>query len=293
MKLFQWKREDGAKQLGLVQDGQHLDLSAIAHDVHQPVPNTIDELISLGEEGLQSIKSALREIAGREPHYLLEEAEIQYLPAVNQPEKIICVGLNYLPHIQESKMEIPGFPVLFSKFGNALAAHREPIKLLPAAEQVDYEAELVIIIGKEARNLSPAEALDYVYGYTIGNDLSARDLQMRTSQWLLGKSPDQFAPTGPYLVTSADISPSELDISCTVNGSVRQASNTRNMIFNCEYLISYISSHLTLKPGDLIFTGTPEGVMLGVPEEDQEWLKPGDEVEVRIEGLGVLKNTFI
>lgn len=158
---------------------------------------------------------------------------------------------------------------------------------------MDYEAELVIVMGRTARNVSREEAYKYVYGYCCGNDLSARDLQMRTQQWLLGKTCDKFAPVGPYLVTADEVGdPNQLAISCTVNGELRQSSNTADMIFKCDEIISYISQNFTLEPGDMIMTGTPEGVMLGYPPEQQVYLQAGDTITVEIEKLGRLTNTM-
>ncbi len=222
----------------------------------------------------------------------IPEETLHFAPAICHPEKILCVGLNYQNHIKESKMEFPKFPVIFSKFNNALAAHKEKITLPNSAQKYDYEAELVIVIGKEGKNIKREDALSYVFGYTIGNDLSARDLQMRTSQWLIGKSCDGFAPIGPYLVTADEINPDQLDICCEVNGEIRQQSNTKHMIFNCADIISYISQYMTLKPGDIIFTGTPQGVILGYPESEQVWLKSGDRIRISIENLGTLSNTI-
>ena len=180
--------------------------------------------------------------------------------------------------------------VLFSKFNNALSAHKQEIDLPKNAEHFDYEAELIIVIGKEASNISKEDALSYVFGYTVGNDLSARDLQFRSGQWLLGKTCDQFAPTGPYLVTADELDPTNLDIELKVNGEVKQSANTRDMIFDCATIVSYLSQHMTLKPGDIIFSGTPDGVILGYPEEQRVWLKSGDEVQVTIENIGTLTN---
>ena len=187
-------------------------------------------------------------------------------------------------------MAIPASPVLFSKFNNALSAHKATIQIPPSATKVDYEVELVIVIGKTIHNVSPAEALSCVFGYATGNDLSDRGAQFKTSQWLLGKTCDGFAPVGPYIVTADEIpNPDQLHLECRVNGEVRQSSNTSDMIFNCATLISYISHYMTLQPGDLIFTGTPEGVIVGYPEEKQVWLKAGDEIVSAVEGLGELR----
>ena len=216
-----------------------------------------------------------------------------FAPAVGNPEKIICVGLNYGSHILETEKKVPDNPVLFSKYSNTLAGHLDNIKISNPDLKVDYEGELGIIIGKTARNVGD-DFDKYVFGYFIGNDVSARELQYRTSQYLLGKTLDGFYPNGPSIVTKEEIpDPQNMWIKTKVNGEVRQDSNTKNMIFSIGKLISYISEYLTLKPGDIISTGTPEGVVMGMKDKEKHWLKPGDTVEVSIEGLGTLKNRFI
>ncbi|MCL5874701.1 MAG: fumarylacetoacetate hydrolase family protein [Candidatus Thermoplasmatota archaeon] len=216
-----------------------------------------------------------------------------FAPAVGNPEKIICVGLNYGSHILETEKKVPDNPVLFSKYSNSLAGHLDNIKISNPDLKVDYEGELGIIIGKTARNVGD-DFDKYVFGYFIGNDVSARELQYRTSQYLLGKTLDGFYPNGPSIVTKEEIpDPQNMWIKTKVNGEVRQDSNTKNMIFSIGKLISYISEYLTLKPGDIISTGTPEGVVMGMKDKEKHWLKPGDTVEVSIEGLGTLKNRFI
>lgn len=249
------------------------------------VPTTLEQVIASGENGLR----ALEQLAKEAPLTLPEE-NLVYAPCVTNPEKILCVGVNYTEHGNECNFELPSYPILFSKFNNALAAHNQIIRLPQTAEKFDYEAELVVIMGKEAANVSREEALSYVFGYSIGNDLSARDLQFRTHQWLLGKTCDDFAPVGPYIVTADEIDPNHLDIRCEVNGKIRQTSNTSRMIFDCAAIISYASQYMTLKPGDIIFTGTPSGVILGYPEAQRKWLKSGDQVSVSIEKLGTLVN---
>jgi 2-keto-4-pentenoate hydratase/2-oxohepta-3-ene-1,7-dioic acid hydratase in catechol pathway len=209
---------------------------------------------------------------------------------VTQPEKIVCLGLNYRKHAEEVHMPIPKQPVLFNKYNNSLHAHKSQLKL-PAevAKKFDYEVELVVLMGKEAKNVSEADALSYVAGYCVGNDFSARDLQLETGgQWMIGKTPDGFAPLGPYFVTAERITPDNLKLECRVNGETRQSSNTNDFIFNTRQQISYISRHMTLRPGDIIFTGTPQGVILGKPKEEQVWLKPGDKIACSIEHLGEL-----
>jgi 2-keto-4-pentenoate hydratase/2-oxohepta-3-ene-1,7-dioic acid hydratase in catechol pathway len=259
----------------------------VAAECPLEVPATIEEVIGGGGRQLP----LLRELAEKATN-ITSEAEIVYAPCVLTPEKIICVGLNYKSHQDECAMEIPQFPVIFSKFASSLAAHNEAITLPQAAAKIDYEAELVIVIGKEAVNVSREEALSYVFGYTAGNDLSARDLQLRTSQWLLGKTCDQFAPIGPCVVTADEIDPQNLNIECRVNGELRQSANTQDMIFDCATIVSYLSKHMTLKPGDIIFSGTPGGVILGYPEDKQKWLKAGDQITVTIENIGSLVNTL-
>ena len=190
-------------------------------------------------------------------------------------------------------MALPEKPVLFNKFSNALAAHGDCVTLLPDYQEYDYEAELVAVMGKPARDVKEAEALSYVYGYTCGNDLSTRALQFaRGNQWVLSKTLDGFAPIGPCLVPAGELDPQDLDISSTVNGELRQNSNTSDMIFTVAQIIADLSHHFTLQPGDMIFTGTPQGVMQGYPADQKNWLKPGDRVDVTIEKIGTLTTTF-
>jgi 2-keto-4-pentenoate hydratase/2-oxohepta-3-ene-1,7-dioic acid hydratase in catechol pathway len=274
-------------RLGIKSEQGIIDVVESARDCSLEAPATMEQVIAGGEKILLQLNELLKKNV-----QIIPDEQIVYAPCVTRPEKIICVGLNYVSHGEECKMTLPTSPILFSKFNNALAAHQQKISLPKEAEKFDYEAELVIVIGKEAVDVSPEDALSYVFGYTVGNDLSARDLQFRTGQWLLGKTCDHFAPIGPYLVTADEIDPNNLDIKCTVNGEVRQAANTRDMIFNCATIISYLSRHMTLKPGDIIFSGTPSGVILGYPEDQQQWLKSGDEIVVSIEKLGSLVNVL-
>ena len=278
-------------ELGVLTTQGVLDVSGAAKHFSKTVPATMEELIESGTSGYQALEGLVRQAqAENAGNLFLPEKDIEYGPCVTNPEKILCVGLNYRKHAVETKMPIPASPVLFSKFNSALAAHQEIIKLSPLAEKIDYEVELVIVIGKTAQGVSESEALSYVFGYATGNDLSDRGLQFKSSQWLLGKACDKFAPVGPYLVTADEVpDPDRLHLECRVNGEIRQSSNTQDMIFNCAALISYISQYITLKPGDLIFTGTPEGVIVGYPLEKQVWLKAGDEIVTTVEGLGELR----
>jgi 2-keto-4-pentenoate hydratase/2-oxohepta-3-ene-1,7-dioic acid hydratase in catechol pathway len=274
-------------RLGIKTEKGIIDVEQSATVLSLELPTKIEQVIAGGEKALRQ----LDELNKHEVSTISEE-DLVYAPCITQPEKIICVGLNYVDHAKESNMEIPISPVLFSKFNNTLAAHNQTISLPKNAEKFDYEVEMVIVIGKEASNVSRDQALSYVFGYTVGNDLSARDLQFRSGQWLLGKTCDHFGPIGPYLVTADELDPTNLNIQCKVNGEVRQSANTRDMIFDCATLVSYLSQHMTLTPGDIIFSGTPEGVILGYPEDQQVWLKSGDEVQVSVENIGTLVNVL-
>lgn len=224
--------------------------------------------------------------------FLYKEEDLELGPVVPSPGKIICIGLNYRQHAIEAKLALSSTPVLFSKFQNAVAAHGDDVPLPDNATQYDYEAELVVVMGKRASFVSEADALDYVLGYCNGNDVSARDLQTRTSQWLLGKTLDKFMPIGPYLITADDIpDPQNLQIRSWLNGELRQDSNTSDMVFSVREIISYISQYFPLESGDIIATGTPEGVILG--KENPQWMKPGDMVTVEVEGLGKLENRMV
>jgi 2-keto-4-pentenoate hydratase/2-oxohepta-3-ene-1,7-dioic acid hydratase in catechol pathway len=293
MKLLTFYTDRGLA-LGVKTDRGVLDVAASAerHGGAEAVPQTISRFLEGGEEAFQALAAHVRrmESAG-EPQLFLDESSLRFGPCVPEPGKIICVGLNYRKHAEESNMAVPEYPVLFNKFSNTLAAHGEEIMLPKNSQQVDYEAELAIVIGRRAKRVKREEALSYVAGYCNANDLSARDLQMRTSQWLLGKCCDGFSPVGPYLVTSDEVgNPNDLEIKAIVNGEVRQHSNTSDMIFPCDEIVHYISQYMTLEPGDIILTGTPEGVILGYPKERQVWLKDGDEVTIEIEKLGCLTN---
>ncbi len=240
-----------------------------------------------------ALQDQLREFTQRatEAGVSLNTSVDRLLAPVPSPGKIICVGLNYRSHAKESQMEIPASPVLFNKYNNTVCGPGTVIDPPDDSGQLDYEAELVVIIGKKGSHIPHEQALDYVAGYCNGNDVSARDLQFRTGQWLLGKSCDQFAPMGPHMVTADEISdPDNLEITGWRNDEMVQHANTRDMIFSCRDLISYISRYITLTPGDVIFTGTPEGVILGKPPESRRWLEPGETISVEIQGLGRLTN---
>jgi 2-keto-4-pentenoate hydratase/2-oxohepta-3-ene-1,7-dioic acid hydratase in catechol pathway len=217
---------------------------------------------------------------------------VTLLAPIPRPPKFICVGLNYRDHAIESNMAMPKVPTIFSKFSSAVIGPGENIVLPPESTQPDYEAEFAVVIGPGGRRISASKAMDHVFGYTIVNDVSARDLQLATTQWLMGKTCDTFAPMGPAIVTKDEIAdPHALDISLEIGGEILQKSNTRELIFRIPELIEFISSVVTLEPGDIISTGTPAGV--GFARKPPRYLKDGDECIVRVEGLGELRNSVV
>ena len=224
------------------------------------------------------------------PSVALEE--VQLLPPVPDPEKIICIGLNYRDHARETGMEIPKHPVFFAKYRNALAGPYDPIVLPRVSSRVDYEAELAVVMGKPGRHIPEEHALEYVAGYMALDDVSARDFQRRTGQWIQGKTFDTFAPCGPFLVTSEEVSdPHALAIRLRLNGQLMQDSSTRELIFTIPQLIAYISDIVTFAPGDIISTGTPPGV--GFARKPPVYLKAGDVVEVEVDQVGTLRNPVV
>jgi 2-keto-4-pentenoate hydratase/2-oxohepta-3-ene-1,7-dioic acid hydratase in catechol pathway len=208
---------------------------------------------------------------------------------IDRPEKIVCIGLNYRDHAEEQGIDLPEAPLLFAKWPNTLIGAGEPIVIPPVTKQVDYEAELGVVIGKRVRGISADDALEAVRGYVCLNDVSARDLQFSDGQWVRGKSLDTFCPIGPELVPAADVpDPQALPIRAIVNGDVLQDSTTANMIFSVAEIVAHVSRAITLEPGDLIATGTPAGV--GAFRDPPVWLQPGDEITIEIEGVGGLTN---
>lgn len=297
MRLLQFSKK-GEARLGVELENVVLDVQAALARIPDAGVAEIAQLSTVIAGGREAV-AALDQYIGRLSAADIEASSVsreglELSPCVPAPQKIICVGLNYRKHAEETNSPIPKFPILFNKFNNALAAHGDDVPLPKTSTKVDYEAELAIVIGKRAKDVSKDQALDYVLGYCNANDLSARDLQLRTAQWMLGKTCDRFAPLGPVLVTADEVgNPNQLRIRCLVNGEVRQDSNTSDMIFYCDEIVSYISQHMTLEPGDVILTGTPEGVVLGYPEDKQVYLKPDDVVTIEIEKLGALTNRMV
>lgn len=252
------------------------DLSGLGHP-------TVLSLIEAGPAALSAAKAAIA-TAPRVPL-----SEITLLAPIPRPPRIFAIGLNYASHAAESKMAVQKVPTVFMKLSSAVTGPDQPIVLPKISSQPDYEAELAVVIGKPGYQIDAAKAMEHVLGYTICNDVSARDIQLSTSQWTLGKSFPTFSPLGPAIVTADEIpDPHTLDISLSINGEVLQSANTRDLIFKIPALIEYISSTTPLEAGDIISTGTPEGVGLG--RNPQRWLKPGENVCITVERIGQLQN---
>ena len=270
-----------------VQQGQHyVDVQA----TDPTLPDSVRQILQVGPAALEAAARAAR----RPDAVKVEAAAAKLLPPVPDPPKIICLGLNYRDHAAESGAPIPKEPVLFSKYATALIGAGQPIVLPPVSKEVDYEAELVVVVGKRGRPRNEQEAREYVAGYTLGHDVSARDWQLKKDQkqWMVGKTFDTFAPTGPVLVTPDEVpDPHRLAIRLRLNGQTMQDSNTSQMVFSVPAVLAYLAQVFTLEPGDLIFTGTPPGV--GFARKPPVFLKGGDVVEVEIEGLGVLRNPVV
>lgn len=266
------------------------------------IPSDMRAFIGRGEPGLAQAKSAVdyalkQGVDGDAPGwerkivYSLDEVGV-HAPILN-PEKIVAIGLNYSDHAKEAGMEPPKRPIFFSKYASSIVGPKGAVVLPPenVTNEVDYEVEFAVVIGKTAKNVSKEDAMDYVYGYTILNDISARDLQMQ-DQWVKGKALDTFAPIGPWIVTKDEIEdPHNLRLVMALNGKVVQDSTTANLIFDIPYLIEYLTTLFTLKPGDIIATGTPPGV--GMARKPPLFLKPGDTMVAEVEGIGALENPVI
>jgi 2-keto-4-pentenoate hydratase/2-oxohepta-3-ene-1,7-dioic acid hydratase in catechol pathway len=258
-------------------------------DTDPSLPPTLKQLLEAGDAALARAASAAT--SGKSAGPL---ASAKLLPPILNPQKIICVGLNYADHAAETGATVGDEPVIFNKFPTCLRGPGDAIELPPESNEVDYEAELVVVIGRRARRVSRESALDYVAGYACGHDVSARDWQKNKpgKQWLLGKSFDSFAPLGPWLATRDEIpEPENLPIELRLNGQVMQNSTTAQLIFKIDYLVSYLSHVCTLLPGDLLYTGTPPGV--GTARKPPVYMQPGDVVEVVIPGLGTLRNPVV
>ncbi len=251
-----------------------------------------DSVISLITGGADARDGLMRWVERHPGNADVDLKTVTYRAPIPRPPKIICIGLNYRDHAEESKLPIPEVPTVFCKFATAVTGHNQPVVLPKNSVKPDYEAEFAVVIGPGGRHIAEQDWQKHVFGYTILNDVSARDYQMATSQWMIGKTFDTFAPFGPAVVTADEIEdPHNLNISLTLNGEVMQNSNTRNLIFRIPQLIAHLSSVFTLEPGDIIATGTPAGV--GFARKPPRWLRPGDDMLTTIEGLGELHNPIV
>lgn len=276
-------------KLATYADGAELRLGVIAvdcvTDVRALVSDAPADMISLILDWKRiktRLEQALPSTSGR------PLSELQLRAPVRRPGKILAIGLNYLDHIEETGARRPEYPTFFAKMATATNGPFDPIEYPTVSTELDYEAELVVIIGRRCRNVPRERAHEVIFGYCVGNDASVRDWQKRTPQWTIGKSFDTHAPFGPWITTSDEIDPHKLGIRSFVNGELRQASNTGQMLFDCEAQIAHLSQAMTLEPGDLIYTGTPAGV--GMARHPPIYLKPGDVVRVEIDGLGAIEN---
>jgi 2-keto-4-pentenoate hydratase/2-oxohepta-3-ene-1,7-dioic acid hydratase in catechol pathway len=276
MKLARFDSGEGPR-IGLVSG---TTIAATAFD------GAMNDLIVSWDEAKQRIETSAA--TGR--HHKL--SDVRLLAPVARPGKIFAIGLNYADHIAESKMETPANQVWFTKAATSINGPYDPIMIAKAGPFVDYEVELVAVIGKRGRNIAKADAPSHVFGYCVGNDVTERAWQHRTPQWSLGKSFDTHAPIGPWITTSDEVGdPHALALRCFVNGQKRQDSNTRNLVFNVWDQIAHLSQAMTLEPGDLIFTGTPGGV--GAAMDPRQFLKPGDVVRCEIDGLGAIEGKMV
>ncbi len=270
----------------LQQGSRYLDL----HSANPSLPTSLKALLEGGPELLHAAGRAAENPSAT----VYQAGQVRLLAPIAEPQKVICVGLNYRDHAAESGAPIPREPVLFSKFATAVIGPEDAIVLPAVSKEVDYEAELVVVVGKKGRNFSESEANSYIAGYMVGHDVSARDWQLKKDgkQWLAGKTFDTFAPCGPVLVTREEVpDPCALGIRLKLNGQLMQNSSTQQMIFSPAFILAYVAQVVTLMPGDIVFTGTPPGV--GVARKPPVYLKGGDVVEVEIDNLGVLRNPVV
>ncbi len=282
MKLTTFRRGDRAPEPGVILGDRVVSLTGAGYP-------DLPSLMSAGRDGRARIENW---IYNPPRDAVTDLAAVDLLAPIPRPPKLICVGLNYRDHAIESNMEIPKVPTIFNKFPNVVIASGVPVILPKLSSKPDYEAELAFVIGPGGRHIPAERWKEHVFGYTILNDVSARDYQMATTQWLMGKTFDTFAPMGPWIVTSDEIEdPHALDISLEIGGETLQRSNTRELIFKIPDLIAYISGVVTLEPGDVVATGTPSGV--GFARKPPRFLRAGDEMVVRIQGIGELRNPVV
>ncbi len=281
---------NGELHLGLATERGVVDVTELEGKLDANAPKSMMEAIRMGRENALPY---LREAEGLAERFLPEDG-ITYAPAVDDPEKILCAGVNYRAHIEETRGSFTpaAAPTIFAKFRNTLAPNRGGVKLNRSSKKHDYEAEIAVVIGRRAAYVPVEDAEDYIFGYTLANDVSARDLQKATSQWVPGKTCDTFCPLGPCIVTADALSYKDMHITGYKNGELRQEGWSTDMIHDIPTLVSYLSHCCTLEPGDVILTGTPAGVILGRPEGQQDWLQAGDVLTVREDTIGELTVTM-
>jgi acylpyruvate hydrolase len=288
MKLVTFMHK-GITRIGVLVEKEEQQYVLDLNKAHSQLPTDMIAFLEAGKKALSTVKDFVKSAP---KNAIIPKAEITLLAPVPRPGKIILLGHNYFDHSAKAKGEVPEYPTIFSKYANTVIGTGQSIVLPRVSEQVDNEAELGCIIGKRARNVKQEHAFDYVVGYTIFNDVSARDYGQRCSQWMLGKTFDTFGPMGPALVTKDEIpEPDKLELILTVNDQKIQHGSTRNFIFPIPFLISYLSEVMTLEPGDIISTGTPS--RLGEFRDNPIYMKPGDEVRIKIDKIGELCNTFV
>jgi acylpyruvate hydrolase len=281
MRLVSYDAGDGGRA-GLLEDGRVVDAWALLGEPHR---GGLRELLAAGR--LDDLRARLGD-TGAPAHPL---SAVALLAPIPDPDKIICIGLNYRSHAEEFGLEVPAAPTIFGKYRNALAAPGATVALPANSEKVDYEAEVAFVVGRRAKDVAEADALDHVAGYTLLNDLSARDLQFQTPQWMAGKVFDDSAPCGPWLVTPEEAgAPDSIEIALTLNGEQMQAASTDDLIFGVAKLLSHLSGLMTLEPGDIVSTGTPSGV--GSSRKPRVWLGAGDEIVIESPTLGRLETTI-
>jgi acylpyruvate hydrolase len=308
MRLVSFEDESKRARLGAAADGLIVDLNLACRAAFEDrgerraseladeaVPAEMLAFLGAGERAMSAAREALTHVAqigsaAALRRGLARAAErVRLIAPVPRPPKLILVGLNYRDHAEEAGLKIPEVPTFFSKYPNCVIGPGDAIKIPKVSPMIDYEGEYAFVIGRGGRDIPKERAMEYVAGYTILNDVSCRDYQMRTGQWMIGKTFDTFAPMGPYLVTRDEIAdPHNLDLALYLNGERMQHSNTRNLIFKTDDLIAFLSQVFTLEPGDVVSTGTPSGV--GFVRKPPVFMKPGDRVRIEIEGLGALEN---
>ena len=286
MKLITYRYQDGAPQLGAIKGELIVNLAASSGG---KIPNDMRAFLAMGDAGMDLARSTVDSAMGS-----LSLESVKLMAPITNPTKVLAIGLNYMDHVRETGIDVPNLATMFCKFPSSIVGPGDAISWSEdVTTQVDYEAELAFVIGKTARYVSEADAYDYIAGYMNCHDVSARDLQMAPGdQWIRGKSLDTFCPLGPYLATKDEIKdPHNLSIKCILNGETMQDSSTKELIFKIPYLIEYLSKAFTLLPGDVIITGTPDGV--GAFRKPPIWLKDGDSVTIEVEGLGQLTNPCV